>query len=376
MDRSPEISKIGEGVGIMFNKRTIFVLSAICCLATVPALAADTAPPPPSKCTLTELASLPLSIGTDAMAKPTVPVAIEGSPASFIFGLAHPYTAITKGAADANKIQTEPFAGKHLAPFTVYLGRFANATSVIPTLTIGHAAISNVQALVLLPSRDADGVLGVDVLSQMDVEVNLKAGKINLFSQGHCGDQAVYWGRPYVAIPFGLDGLGVPFFRVVLDGQIVTAKLDIDQSTATMGRDRAETLFGITSATKGVTTAPAVNTVLVQQGPFVPLPSYTRESLEYTFKSLSMSGIAIHNLNALLIADTYPQECDGLPGSSKRAVEPRQCNSGVDIVIGRNELRNMRLFFSFEEKLLYITSADPDVGLPVKTESNTTAVTP
>ena len=345
----------------MSNKRSVFLPSVVCTIVAMAARADDAVSPTPEKCELREVASLPLSIGESKTSMPTVPVTVGNSPASFIVGLSQPTTAITKEFADTNRIETQTLLSQRKFPFIVYVQRSVNATGIIPSLTIGRITIQNIQAFVLGQSWDVDGVIGLDLLSHMDVELNLKSDKVNLFSQDHCIGQTVYWGRPIVTLPFAFDEQGAPVFQMQLDGKMVTAKLDITKDEATMGRDRAEALFSVTSQTPGLKPRSDVEVVTVTRGrAAASVPGDALKNYDYVFKDLSVSGIEIHNLSVLLGAQPFPETCQGSSRAHILALNADQCNSGVDLVLGRNELRNMRLFFAFKEKTLYITGADPD----------------
>lgn len=342
----------------MVSKLPIIVFLASNFVVSATAFAQDLTPPAAaSKCALTQLASLPINIGNEIISVPTIPVAIGAVPASFAIGLAKPYTAITLEVAKADRIHTE-FYEPHQTGF--YLNHLTRGTAIVPSLTVGNAIAPNVHAVVLAPSMGFDGILGTDILLRTDIELNLKARKLNMFSQDHCAGQAVYWGRPFTTLPMTFDEQNVPVFQMQLDGKPVTVKLDPTTREATMRRDVAETLFGLTPKTAGVKARNDIVIVSVSAGNLHAPSDEEMREYEFTFNDLSLNGIDVHNLHVLLEGSPPPQACRGMAKRSVMMITPEQCNSGVDLVIGRDELRAMRLYFSFKEKLLYMTAADPD----------------
>jgi len=284
-------------------------------------------------------------------------VAIGAVPASFAVGLAKPYTAITLDVAKANRIQPE-FYEPHRTGF--YLNRLTRGSAIVPSLTVGKAVAPNVRAIVLAPSAGIDGILGTDLLLRTDIELNLKARKLNMFSQDHCPGQAVYWGRAFTTLPMTFDEQNVPVFQMQLDGKSISVKLDPTKSQATMQRDVAETLFGLTPKTAGVKLRNDIVTVSVTSGSLHAPSDEEMREYEFTFNDLSLNGIDVRNLHVLLEGSPPRQACSGGAKQTVMMITPEQCNSGVDLVIGRDELRAMRLYFSFKEKMLYVTAADPD----------------
>ncbi len=57
--------------------------------------------------------------------------------------------------------------------------------------------------------EDFGGILGADMLRNVDLDLDFAAGKLNLVSQDHCSGNVVYWQAPAVAVvPMTLDRWG------------------------------------------------------------------------------------------------------------------------------------------------------------------------
>ena len=90
----------------------------------------------------------------------------------------------------------------------------------LPETQIGGLRFKTLKAvenpLVKLPAG-VEGVLGGDFFGRFNLEYNLKAGKLNLFSPDHCPGQVVYWANQYVAMPILHDRAGRPYSLAELD---------------------------------------------------------------------------------------------------------------------------------------------------------------
>ncbi len=60
-------------------------------------------------------------------------------------------------------------------------------------------------------SQDFGGILGSEMLRNVDVDFDFSANKVNLFSPDHCAGNVVYWQTPTVPVaivPFTLNASG------------------------------------------------------------------------------------------------------------------------------------------------------------------------
>jgi hypothetical protein len=78
----------------------------------------------------------------------------------------------------------------------------------------------------------------------------------------------------------------------------------------------------------------------------------------YPFKSLSLGCVAILNPDIAIYDDgPVDKNCDGRMHDVGDRV--MKCLAVSDIQLTTTELRQLRLFFAFEEKMLYATAANP-----------------
>jgi hypothetical protein len=84
-------------------------------------------------------------------------------------------------------------------------------------------------------------------------------------------------------------------------------------------------LFGLTPQSPGVSSVTS---------PGEPLPRY-----RYTFKALSFEGVVVKNVQVVFVSQKYSKDPD------------------YKMLLGLDIIRQLHMFISYKEKMLYITSA-------------------
>ena len=152
---------------------------------------------------------------------PVVRVVINDRSADLIVDTGATTTVLNQAAASV--LGLRPIAGPGLRYTTVQgAGRATRAS--IAKLRLASLTLSDV-AVAVTPDTPEDGVLGLDVLSHYDLDVNLAQGQIVLHEGGLCPGQSPPWppgvlelpaarlvrggrGRePYLMVPVSLDGV-------------------------------------------------------------------------------------------------------------------------------------------------------------------------
>ena len=178
------------------------------------------------------------------------------------------------------------------------------------------------------------GLLGMDALLQIDFELDLAHGRMNVFSQNHCPGQVVYWSRDYASVPLFRDQIGRMFFVVQLDGKQVQASIAPAMATSTITTELAKRLYG-----------------------FDPQPA---DADSVHKMQIAAPGLTIDN--AKLGTRDVNRECVLRIHDTARtgvAYESRPlCLSEYPLYIGRDILEDLRLFFAMKEKKLYFTAAN------------------
>jgi len=188
------------------------------------------------------------------------------------------------------------------------------------------------------------GVVGRNLFTQIDVEIDNAGRSVSFFSQDHCPGEGVYWADEAVILEYHRDQLSSrrngsrikgaidknqidePIVSAELMGKPVTVLLDTGASFTSIDLDHAQKVFGIGPGTPGVEKA---GVVYVATG--APVQTY-----RYTFKELTISGIRFENVPVYL----------------------GQFGDEAQVILGMHEMKHLRMFFAFKEGKIYITDAN------------------
>jgi len=188
------------------------------------------------------------------------------------------------------------------------------------------------------------GVLGRNMFTKADVEIDNAGKTVSLYSQDHCAGDGVYWADEAVVLEYKRDTNGTsragsrirsqisteqldePIVSAELQGKPVTVLFDTGASMTSMDLEHAERVFGIRPDSPGVVPA---GQAYVGSGALVQLYAYT-------FKELTISGIRFENVPVHL----------GQFGEDKQ------------IVLGMHEMQHLHMYFAFREGRIYVTAAN------------------
>lgn len=187
------------------------------------------------------------------------------------------------------------------------------------------------------------GILGIDLLGRFDVELDLAHGKVNLFSQDHCKGQVIYWTHTAAVAAVAMKFRGQETFVIPmqLDGQDLDAMVSTGPLPLLNGRV-AQRTFGLEFE--------------FSSAPGSALP-------KHIFKTLSVDGLTITNPE-LSIYEDNSAPCNGgarmkaVPLRTEHNAEFETCFGLPDLTIGLPELKHLRVFIAFKERMLYATAAD------------------
>ncbi len=324
---------LGLGESMIGGWRAAY--AAVCGLAVLsaaPALAED--------CTLKQMASLDITDGP--LGEILVPVEINGSRRLFLVDTGGVYSSVTEGVADELQLKRKAIDQR----IEIYRGsdgsRFKQGTTV-DSLKIGN---NEAKRFPLLIERNFGGaiagVLAPDLLKLFDVEFNFADGKMNLFSPEHCEGKVVYWSTAYVDTPFKLIGDHITF-DMMLDGDDAETILDTGASTTFVGAGFAYQHFGLSKDSPGM-----------EKFGDPADPDY-----RYRFKSLAVHGLAVNDPLITLLPDaievairnTHSDKSDRDP---LYGINPKS----MQLLLGTNVIRKLRLYIAYKEHMLYLTARD------------------
>jgi predicted aspartyl protease len=191
------------------------------------------------------------------------------------------------------------------------------------------------------PFSDSAGILGEDVLSRWDLEIDLSAGKIRLFKPKNCdGDQVAYWATSYfmtklVNVETDSNCLEA---NVSLAGHQVVAMFDTGAALSTVSSKtlvqtgiKAEAPPVAAEATRGLANRPIETAVAV-------------------FPTLTIGQETIEDAQ-LRVADLFSRNTEIETGS----LVPKSVMAGPDLLIGADFFMAHRIYVARSQGKIYFT---------------------
>ena len=259
-----------------------------------------------------------------------LPMTVNGQQMHFLLDSGGVYTQIGENAANRAGLSIQTGATEVVNAGGTKSARYAKVDS----LSMGGITGKDVYLRISPSEVPGDGLMALDVLRQSDVEMDFANKKINYFLPDHCRGKVIYWPHGDVALVrislWGDQWIKVP---VTLDGKKFTAVIDTGASRTVMSRQTAKEYFNLTETSPGMEPNGNVN-----DDP--RLPSHL-----YRFASLSLNGVTMKNPRIVIVPDKWNE-------MSSRMELP-------EITLGMDLLKNLHLYFAFEERSLYITAAMP-----------------
>jgi predicted aspartyl protease len=300
-----------------------------CCIAA----ALLVAPAARAACGASPAASLPV---TEVGRKLLIPAMLDGSPEQLAVDTGAGTTAISTDAAGRLDIPHDYDRAAELngvggADSVLYIGQVAS-------LDIGglHFAHGN-YPIIDLPLRTAAGTLvagflGADVLHQFDVDLNIPAGRLDLWRSTGCPDAPPAWTADTQPIAFDLDAgnhILVPF---KVDGVTLTAVLDTGAADLSL-TTRAAYRAGLTD--DALDSDPEIH------GTGVNNRGWTGHV--HRFHDIQFAGASFAGLRAAIVPSQTMAAYDSL--------------GGADALVGLRLLRHTRLWISYRNRTLYVLPA-------------------
>jgi predicted aspartyl protease len=191
-------------------------------------------------CALKQYASIDLEESTNG--HPLIAVTIDGIDTLMLLNTDTIASTLTDTAVSRLGLKTHS-SSIHMRPSTgqPYFAQMAT----VKMLALGSAQFQNTEFMEIPTStlsstaaRDyADkrvvGVIGMDILANMDIELDIAHHKMNLYAPDHCPGQVVYWSDTYDAVAIHPGPRGEFYFPIELDGKKIEATLSTFQATTT-----------------------------------------------------------------------------------------------------------------------------------------------
>lgn len=333
------------------SKRS-FILPIIGIVLTLALVRPSAAENGDERCSLGQVASFDL--GADANGTPTIPVAISG----------HSYAFAVSPSASVSWVRAQIADDLGLHGFWMPNGMYAtigrkktNRQVKAEDVSIGSMHGAGITFVRAAPDTDTDenGVIGIDILEQFDVDLDLRANKLKLFSQDHCPGKVVYWADKFGTVPFEKDRIDFPYFRARLDGKDFRLSFSLGVEQGRIGMFDASYRLGLDPADSKLSPYPAP-------------AGTTGPTFSYPFAQLVLGDLTLLHPDILLYPQTKSEYCD--PNS-----RDKPCYGSPELLLGRAQLKQLHVYFAFKEKMLYLTCADPTTTV-CNTSNNLTPIEP
>jgi predicted aspartyl protease len=276
-----------------------------------------------SKCALKQIAWLDFALTKDG--RPTIDVKLGGRGARLIIDTGSSFSLIDQSMATALKLTPK----SRSAPADLGNGNGAGElpSARIPSVQLGAVELGKAYDFFIYPNGRAEwgsgvsGTIGVNVLQDIDLELDMARRKAGFYSQKHCRGKVVYWAGEWFEIPMKRRRGSAAV--VLLDGRQLTATVDTGSSHSILDLDAATKVFGLTPGGKSLQAEATVSV----GGRKIP-------GFRGRFGKLVMGGFEVH-------------------GASIRVADI----AGTDIILGMQHLQYLHLYFAYGEDKVYATGA-------------------
>lgn len=308
------------------------------------------------ECGLNLVASVDLRLEDESLT-PLLPVTLSGHPTYMLLDTGSVFSMISAKAADALSLTRKR---SNVEIFDV--ARDSSRDYVTTPLTLGRLTTDHFDLVVEPESMRIgrspldEGIIGPDILSRFDVDIDFGTGKLNFISPDHCEGKVVYWPASVVAVvPMTLFESGHVAIPVKLDGRIQYALVDTGASGSTLTNDIAESQYDLKLGSED---APAEGA----------LQGHTSQTIyRHVFKTLEFEGVTVTNPRIEIIPEPTRSVVEeaAIPRVGTHITSATRDETKIHMLIGMNVLRHLHLYIAYKERNLYITPAGtPAVPTP------------
>jgi predicted aspartyl protease len=292
-------------------------------------------------CVLKQLASLPVTI--TGKRKIIVPATLNGTTVRAFVDTGSAATMLLKPVADELHLPLQTLRGKR--PYGAG-GELAGDKAFVRSLELGQF-ISNNANIVAVPEIDGgkrtyDMVLGGDLLSQVDVDIDLSEGRVRLFERNHCNGNVVYWADTAMSYSFHLSEIKRIELKAKLNGEEVWASLDTGAATTLLSWQAAERI-GLTPESPRLEPA----------GRVIGFDGRKIQSWGTRIDSVAIGGETMQNY-PIVIANT--KRSLGAPTGSNISEVVYSAN----VLIGTEFFQVNHVFIAYGEQKIYYTPYTPE----------------
>jgi len=339
---SDNSERFARGHTNLIARLVVFALLSVSILFVRPSWAGTASQP----CQLREYASLPVVLLN--FEPPLVAVNINGRATHMWLDVGSAVSILDDGALSRLGLKSRPL------PYTaarISVGsKEVTQYAVVPTFKLNELTLRNVEIRVQpgspIPADIAIGEaivgrLSPTALADVDVEVDLAHGKLNLFAPSSC--MGAYWSKQYAVVPMHQGPLGDWYFDMELDGKRLQSKFATSAVQSYIYTNVTKDVYGWDARSPGVEAVHAPN---------------RGRLTHYRAMSLTTHGLSVMNAQIFL---HQPIGCvrNGPILRDKDGAEAfADCLGVTPLEIGLPVLKQLRLYMAVKQQKLYFTAAE------------------
>jgi predicted aspartyl protease len=274
-------------------------------------------------CVPKRLASLPADFRANQI---RLSVGVDGVPVPFLLDTGADTSTVSLALAKRLGLVMRGVPG-HL----VGAGGETPGLIVMPREIVLGELTRSFPTLSVMPAGDdgtsTAGLLGMDLLAPLDVEIDPERDLVILFARSRCPEAGISWPGTRLELPILVDAARKIETSVTLDGRSLRAVIDTGSAPTLMSAAVAHGLFGL--APLG---AEVPNTT-----PIIGVSGRQFSTTLRRFDTLEIGPVTLPHPQILIYADS----------------------SGYDLILGMNVLGQMHSLFAFGEQKLFFSLAVP-----------------
>jgi hypothetical protein len=193
-------------------------------------------------------------------------------------------------------------------------------------------------------SVEVIGLMGIDLLWAMDIELDLVHSKLNLYEPGRCAGRVVYWATQYNLVPLQRDAFGEFYFPMELDGRKLEATISTATSVTTLSTDVTKRVYGFDKGSPGVEST---------------TDGSGKEIAQYRAMRLTAAGLSVADENVRLI-DPPSDTCR--LARKNDAIGYTGCLYRYPLKLGSDVLKKLHIYIAAKENLMYFTGTGEDAS--------------
>jgi hypothetical protein len=204
----------------------------------------------------------------------------------------------------------------------------------------------------LINGKPLFGVMTSAFMNVVDLELNLGAGRLKLFSPNQCRGMPVYWEGEVTSVNLFVDDSGLMIFPIEVEGKRIEGSLNTNTRLSTISSTATRRYFGFDE------TSPGIERVSDSNG-----------GEQASFRAMSLTSKGLEVRNARVRIKDMPA-CSRLSSANRRsgAVACADVLAITPFSVGTDLMKQLRIYVSVKDSKIYFTRAGPaavDPAAPV-----------